>query len=189
MEGAAMNWEGYEVDGQMDISEFLDKGESMAEKETIKRLEVLERAYRIAKNDTALKEVLMAFVTLEDLCMAINALEEIQKYRAIGTVEDIQKILSFLGDENKRSIIDDLKLLNEYKDGEEQGLLHKAPLKNGTPIWYLLEGFDEGAYLTQSTYLYNVTEYEIGELGKKFWLSEKEAEQALAKMKAGGIDD
>lgn len=47
---------------------------------------------------------------------AIQALEEIQKYKAIGTVEDINKVLSFLGDENKRSIIDDLKLLNEYKE-------------------------------------------------------------------------
>lgn len=60
------------------------------------------------------------FCTLEEeplkaFEMAENALEEIQQYRAIGTVEDIQKVLSFLGDENKRSIIDDLKLLNEYK--------------------------------------------------------------------------
>lgn len=31
-------------------------------------------------------------------------------------MEDINKVLSFLGDENKRSIIDDLKLLNEYKE-------------------------------------------------------------------------
>ena len=38
------------------------------------------------------------------------------QYKAIGTVEDIQKVLSFLGDENKRSIIDDLKLLNQYKE-------------------------------------------------------------------------
>ena len=49
------------------------------------------------------------------MATAIKTLEEIQQYRAIGTVEDIQKVLSFLGDENKRSIIDDLKLLNEYK--------------------------------------------------------------------------
>ena len=42
--------------------------------------------------------------------------EKLAKYEAIGTVEDIQKVLSFLSDENKRSIIDDLKLLNEYKE-------------------------------------------------------------------------
>ena len=70
--------------------------------------------------------------------------------------------------------------LKSYEDAEEQGLLHKAPLKNGTPIWHLTEGFDEGAYLTETHYIYNVTEYEIGELGKDFWLSEEEAELELA---------
>lgn len=75
--------------------------------------------------------------------------------------------------------------LAEYEDAEEQGLLHKAPLKNGTLIWYFQYGFDEGPYLTSGTYLYGVTEYEIGEFKKDFWLSEEEAEQALTEMKGG----
>ena len=75
--------------------------------------------------------------------------------------------------------------LGAYEDAEEQGLLHKAPLKNGTLIWYFQYGFDEGPYLTSGTYLYGVTEYEIGEFKKDFWLSEEEAEQALAEMKGG----
>lgn len=67
-------------------------------------------------------ETFFALSTTNDFDMAmatsIKALEEIQQYKAIGTVEDINKVLSFLGDENKRSIIDDLKLLNEYKATE-----------------------------------------------------------------------
>lgn len=72
--------------------------------------------------------------------------------------------------------------LKEYEDLEEQGLLHKAPLKDGTPIWYVLNIFDEVMYVTNTTYIFGVTEYEIGEFGKKFWLSEAEAEKALAEM-------
>ena len=72
--------------------------------------------------------------------------------------------------------------LADYEDKEEQGLLHEAKIKDGTPIWYCLEGFDEGLYIGCSHYIYNVTEYEIGEFGKKFWLTEAEAEEALAKM-------
>lgn len=88
-----MNWEGYEVEGQMDISEFLDdKGVSMTENEAMKNLETLERFYRIAKSGSALHEVLINFVTLEDLVVAIQALEEIQKYRAIGTVEEFKAL-------------------------------------------------------------------------------------------------
>ena len=75
----------------------------------------------------------------------------------------------------------DMKL-KEYEDLEEQGLLHKAPLKNGTPIWYFTYGFDEGTYLINTSYLFGVTEYEVGELGKDFWLSEEEAEAKLKEL-------
>ena len=46
---------------------------------------------------------------------AIQALEEIQQYRAIGTVEDIKKVISFLSMDEDNSIINDLELLNQYK--------------------------------------------------------------------------
>ena len=72
--------------------------------------------------------------------------------------------------------------LATYEDLEEQGLLHKAQLKDGTPIWYVLNIFDEGMYVTNTIYIFGVTEYEIGEFGKKFWLSEAEAEKALEEM-------
>ena len=65
----------------------------MTENEVAKKnLETLERFYRIAKSGSALYEVLSVYVTLEDLVEAIQALEEIQQYRAIGTVEEIQSI-------------------------------------------------------------------------------------------------
>lgn len=64
----------------------------MTENEAMKNLETLERFYRIAKSGSALHEVLINFVTLEDLVVAIQALEEIQKYRAIGTVEEFKAL-------------------------------------------------------------------------------------------------
>ena len=71
--------------------------------------------------------------------------------------------------------------LKAYEDAEEQGLLHKAPLKNGTPICYLQYSDPEGEYLAHDTYLFGVTEYMHGELGEDVWLTEEEAEAALRK--------
>lgn len=49
-------------------------------------------------------------------CMlAINALKEIQEYRAIGTVEEITKVVRFLSLDNDNGIIEDLQLLNKYQ--------------------------------------------------------------------------
>lgn len=45
-----MNWEGYEVEGQMDISEFLDKGASMTENKQNK--EVYEITLNGCDDDT-----------------------------------------------------------------------------------------------------------------------------------------
>ena len=76
--------------------------------------------------------------------------------------------------------------LADYEDAEEQGLLHIAPLKNGTPIWYLdVMPFEEKAKVKKTSYLYGETEYSIGELGKDFWTSREEAESALADMQKG----
>ena len=64
--------------------------------------------------------------------------------------------------------INDLKYIQDLLETEEQGLLHKAPLKDGTPIWYVLNIFDEVMYVTHTTYIFGITEYEIGEFGKIF---------------------
>ena len=64
----------------------------MTENEAMKNLETLERFYRVAKSGSALHEVLINFVTLEDLVVAINALSEIQQYRAIGTIDEFKAL-------------------------------------------------------------------------------------------------
>jgi len=46
--------------------------------------------------------------------IAISALEEIQQYRALGTVGDIKKIIAFLSFDGEASLIDDMNLLNQY---------------------------------------------------------------------------
>ncbi len=66
--------------------------------EAKKNFELLERYYRVSKKGTALHEVLIEFVTLEDLVEAIKALEEIQQFRAIGTVEELQAIKQWKSD-------------------------------------------------------------------------------------------
>ena len=55
-------------------------------------------------------------IECEDIMhICVKAIEELEQYKAIGTVEDIQKLVSFLSDDNKRSILDDLELLNQYR--------------------------------------------------------------------------
>jgi len=49
------------------------------------------------------------------LMMAKDALEEIQQYRALGTVEEIKKIISFLSLDGETGLIDDANLLNQYR--------------------------------------------------------------------------
>lgn len=80
-----MNWEGYEVEGQMDISEFLDdKGASMTENEAIKAIEH-DLEWHSKELQPKYKEVLR---------YTIQALEEIQQYRAIGMVEEIKSFFN-----------------------------------------------------------------------------------------------
>lgn len=82
-----------------------------------------------------------------------------------------------------------LQRLAEYEDAEEQGLLHKAPLKDGMPIWYIQNMFEEDYRIAETIYVYQVTEYEIGNLGIDFWTTKEEAEQKLVEIvKGGGVD-
>ena len=69
---------------------------SMTENKAKKNLELLERCYRVSKNGSAVHEVLIEFVTLEDLVEAIKALEEVQAYRAIGTVEELKTAMLYV---------------------------------------------------------------------------------------------
>jgi hypothetical protein len=72
--------------------------------------------------------------------------------------------------------------LKEYEDLEEQGLLHKAQLKDGTPIYVLQCSWDDDYVVHEEVYLYGMTEYLIGEINKDCWLTKEEAEKALAEM-------
>lgn len=46
--------------------------------------------------------------------LVIKALKEIQQYRAIGTVEEISKLIKFLSCDDDTSILEDLRMLIEY---------------------------------------------------------------------------
>lgn len=70
--------------------------------------------------------------------------------------------------------------LKEYEQAEEDGLLHKAPIPNGTIIYLWAENDDDEMIIHRESYLYGVTEFLYGKFGEDFWDSE---EQALSKMK------
>ena len=83
--------------------------------------------------------------------------------------------------------------LSDYEDLEEQGLLHIAPLKDGTPIYAIVEDCidfgEKERYIVRSSYLHGVTEYEFGELNKDFFTSEQAAENYLSLRSSGVIAD
>ena len=60
---------------------------------------------------TMYRDTTPSYVALSD---AIQALEEIQQYRAIGTVEEISKLIKFLSCDDDTSILEDLRMLIEY---------------------------------------------------------------------------
>ena len=100
-----------------------------------------------------------------------------------------------------------LNKLGEYEDAEEQGLLLRFPCKVGDTVWAITSpinlGFDEGETLevykcvVESISFYNNRKHQIrlysggvfvtwyvrvSDFGKTVFLTEEEAEQALAKM-------
>jgi hypothetical protein len=111
---------------------------SMTENKAKKNLEFLERCYRVSKKGSALHEVLIEFVTLEDLVEAIQALEEIQQYRAIGLTPEL--IEAMQGEDMPNSLKSKLSSLRykrlltdeEYKelikklDGHDREIRAKA---------------------------------------------------------------
>jgi hypothetical protein len=59
--------------------------------ETKERLENLEFALRNNLMWKHHEELFAEYFTLEDLCVAIQALEEVEQYRALGTVEELKE--------------------------------------------------------------------------------------------------
>ena len=137
---------------------------------------------------------------IEAFGMAIQALEEIQAYRELGTVEGIVNLFN-----NQRTIIatqhealaEKSKELRALKDAEEQGLILHLPCKVGTPV-YMIASDCGGDTLDcryrdceGCSYLYSFVEenkfdtYMVDDIGKTVFLTKEEAEQALQKMKEG----
>lgn len=78
---------------------------------------------------------------------------------------------------------DPIDKLAEYEDLEEQGLLHKAPLKNGTPIWVVVDDYvDEELYLICESYQYGYSEYMYGEYNQNFFKSKEQAEEMIKEL-------
>lgn len=78
----------------------------------------------------------------------------------------------------------DIKLgeLIDYKNLEEQGRLHIAPIPEGTEIYVPFSGLDETELeddIFKTTYMYGLTEFENGEMNKDWFLTKEEAEKAL----------
>ena len=145
--------------------------------------------------------------------MAIQALEEIQQYRAIGTVEELKSMKengAFSGVELAQIATIQMKF-KEYRDAEEQGLLLRLPLEVGKEIYVLTKSFDVMKNCMSTIievfevreFRYNFLKnfvivgihkkhgfyerhYFLGEIGKTVFLTREEAEQALAEMKGGG---
>ncbi len=71
-----------------------------------------------------------------------------------------------------------------YEDLEEQGLLHKAPVPNGTPIYFvsLLDWLEEdGVHSVE--YIHGATENLYGEINKDWYLTEEEAKAKFKYIK------
>lgn len=71
--------------------------------------------------------------------------------------------------------------LQEFEVAEEQGLLHKAPVPNGTTIFIFsyIDLFDETMEVSKDSYLHGYTETVIGEMNKDWFLTREAAEGAL----------
>ena len=72
---------------------------------------------------------------------------------------------------NLQKIINKLAL---YEDAEEQGLLHVAPIANGTTIYVWQTDEDDCYFIHNEAYVYGYTEYMYGKFGKDFFTSEED---------------
>ena len=98
---------------------------------------------------------------------------------------NILDIAKYSDEEEKQEILLNIaKKLAAYENLEERGLLHKAPIPNGTIIYAIMEDsiddFADDVYgdvILTDAYIYGHTESMYGEFGKDWFLSEKEAEE------------
>lgn len=89
----------------------------------------------------------------EALDVAKSALEEIRQYRAIGTVEDITKVVRFLSVDDDESIIDDIEEVTKYRliGTVEECLEAREKQKGKKPnIWG--DGYDDKGNMVYDMY-------------------------------------
>lgn len=79
-----------------------------------------------------------------------------------------------------------VKRLGEYEDLEEQGLLLKLPLTKEDAFWEINRGTTPPSYYKRYAHSYQHCVYVLERLGKTCFLTEAEAEKALAEMEKQG---
>lgn len=112
----------------------------------------------------------------------IHDLVELARYRESGlTPEEVKNLaITWQGKELNDHI-------TELLTAEKQGLLHKAPVPDGTQVFIvhdeelaeLLDEDYEQIKITNITYVYGLTEYSYGELGKGFFITREDAESYI----------
>ncbi|MDF2537429.1 MAG: hypothetical protein K0S76_450 [Herbinix sp.] len=106
----------------------------------------------------------------------IQVLEE-ENARRIELIEQQGKELN-----RRNDLINKLnKELDYYRQAEEQGLIHKAPVPNGTIIYHITDKdfMDFEKVIRSESYIHGYTEYSIGDINKDWFLTREEAEAAL----------
>lgn len=145
----------------------------MTENEVAKKnLETLERFYRIAKSGSALHEVLSVYVTLEDLVEAIQALEKVQVFEAIGTVEELKSMKengSFSGVELAQSTSDTLSAERRVVMADCRKCKHNYKMPGDEPRCNLMcDGESDFEPITNSMRIRSMSDEELAEFLQRF---------------------
>lgn len=172
----------------------------MTENESIKVLEETEKHVKIITIDGEptvcyTTDMVKAFET------AIQALEEIQRYRAIGTPEGYENAIkayteTYILMKEYKSKLQDFEAIGTteefkaLKDAEKQGLILKLPVAEGTNVFCigscgeLCDDFDTDCEVCgehEVVFCVNFDRNMVEQFGKTVFITEEEAEQALAK--------
>lgn len=123
-----------------------------------------------------------SWISEKTLKVAIKALEEIQKYRAIGTVEECREAMERQREKNSMRHL--AKKLKEYEDLEEQCRLLKLPCAVGDTV-YTLNPLPSGKIVigetTADAFMCALGMLK-GRFGETIFLTNQEAAAKLAEM-------
>lgn len=110
-------------------------------------------------------------------------MERLTVRESIVSQRDINKLLE-PSNENQFGMNDAYYKLKYYEDMEEQGLLHKAPVPNGTPIYFVrYNDWIEEDGVHSIEYIHGATENLFGEINKDWFLTEEEAGAKFEQIK------